>query len=75
VNLSGNQISDPGAIAIADMVAVNASLVAVDLDSNRIADSGGAALLRAVRANTHLMEARGCWFHLEFELRRWFVLC
>jgi len=42
--LSGNQISDTGATALADALKLNSTLFRVDLDNNQISDTGKTAL-------------------------------
>ena len=52
--MSHNKISDQGATAIANAVAVNASVTVLNLDANKIGDSGAAAIANAIAVNASL---------------------
>ena len=46
-----NNIGDPGAIAIAKALEVNASMTSLDLRWNQIGDAGAAAIANAIAVN------------------------
>ena len=52
--LSGNNIGDAGAAAIANAIAVNASLKSLELFGNQIGDAGAAAIANAIAVNASL---------------------
>ena len=57
--LGGNEIGDAGAAAIANAIAVNASVTVLDLGANKIGDSGAAAIANAIAVNASL-KTLGC---------------
>jgi hypothetical protein len=52
IHLSGNQISDEGAAALADALQANTSVTSVDLGGNRIGNAGATALAESLQVNT-----------------------
>ena len=56
--MSGNNIGDAGAAAIANAIAVNASLTGLDLDGNEIGDTGAAAIAKALAVNASVTVLR-----------------
>ena len=60
--LSHNKISDQGATAIANAVAVNASVTVLNLDANKIGDLGATAIAGALQVNA-VMKILWCVDH------------
>ena len=52
--LSGNNIGDAYVAAIANAIAVNASMTVLRLDYNKIGDAGAAAIAKAIEDNASL---------------------
>ena len=52
--MSYNKISDQGATAIANAIAVNASVTKLFLHENNIGDPGATAIAKALRVNASL---------------------
>ena len=52
--LGANKIGDAGATAIANAIAVNASMTVLRLDYNKIGDAGAAAIAKAIEDNASL---------------------
>ena len=52
--MSHNKIGDAGATAIANAIAVNASLKSLALNHNNIGDAGAAAIANAIAVNASL---------------------
>ena len=56
VSLMGMSISDDGAVALAQALQHNSTLLQVDLSENSISDDGAVALAQALRHNSTLKE-------------------
>jgi Ran GTPase-activating protein (RanGAP) involved in mRNA processing and transport len=61
IDLSGNEISDEGASALADALKVNKSVTSIDLSCNEISDEGASALADALKVNTSLTNIDLCY--------------
>ena len=56
--LSSNNIGDAGATAIANAIAVNATVTKLFLNNNNIGDAGAAAIAKAIAVNASVTDLR-----------------
>ena len=56
--MSSNNIGDAGAAAIANAIAVNASITFLSLERNQIGDAGAAAIANAIAVNASVTVLR-----------------
>ena len=62
--LSNNDIGDPGAQAIADMLKINHSLASINLALNNIGTEGAKAIANALKVNQSLQNIRLEWNYI-----------
>ena len=58
LSLYNNNIGDAGAAAIANAIAVNASVTKLDLRLNQIGDAGATAIANAIAVNASVTDLR-----------------